>query len=235
MSDTPLGQILGGFRQVHQDILKFVEELPDEQWAWQPHSSANSTAFYVWHLARWADYVQARLPEANPQLSQRLATRRQVWYVESLAAQWHLDPARLGEYEAGTEMGAASAQMRLPDKAVLIDYLRRCYALQEEALAVLDDELFQTHAIRQIDRRLGDGAFSSRVGTLRDDEICARTEPVECFRARGSNFLIQQWRQAIMRPTTVCSRLAFRCASRERLKPAVGPLHPHSLSLSHRR
>jgi len=149
MTATPLGQILFWIREAHQNVLKLVEELSDEQLAWQPHPSANSIAFDVWHLARWADYVQARLPDAHPQLSQQLEARRQIWHAEDLAARWGLDPASLGEYEAGTEMGAASARMPWPGKAVLLEYLQRAYALEEQGLAALDDQLFQELIWRQ--------------------------------------------------------------------------------------
>jgi len=139
MNETPLDQILLQFRKAHVEILKLVEGLTDEQLVWQPHPSANSIAFYVWHLARSADYVQT-----HPVFDQRLQPRRQLWHTENLAAQWGLDPASLGKYEMGWEMDPAMAtQMRFPGKVAMLDYLRRAYELEEQALAVLDDQLFR--------------------------------------------------------------------------------------------
>lgn len=139
MNDTPLGQIQIQFHKVHAEVLQFLEGLTDAQLAWQPHPSANPIAFYVWHLARWADYVHA-----DSAFDKRRKPRPQIWHAENLAVQWGLDPATLGELETGWEMDpAGAARLPLPGKVALLDYLRRCQAVEEETLAVLDEQLFQ--------------------------------------------------------------------------------------------
>jgi len=143
MNITPVGQIIYWFVQAHEDVLKLVEGLSDAQIAWQPHPAATSIAFNVWHLARWADYVQARIPQATAVLGQRLESRQQVWHAKDLAAKWGLDPASLGDIEAGNELGVLATQIRLPGQVVLLEYLRRCYALEEQGLAALDEAQFQ--------------------------------------------------------------------------------------------
>lgn len=158
MNITPVGQMIFWFGEVHQELPKLVEGLSEEQLAWQPHPSATSIAFNVWHVARWVDYVQARLPQTTPVLSQRLEPRQQLWHAENLAAKWGLDPANLGEIEAGNELGIQAAQIRLPSQAVLLEYLRRCYTLEEQALAAVDDQQFQE---RRID---GAGLLDETVG-----------------------------------------------------------------------
>jgi hypothetical protein len=158
MSATPLGQMIFWFAQAHEEVLKLVEGLSDEQLTWQPHPSASSIAFNIWHLARWADYVQARMPETTPVLRQRLELRRQVWHAEELASKWGLDPASLGDNEAGNELGATATNIRLPGQAVLVEYLRRCYALEEQGLAALDEQQFQairTDATAPSDQTVG--------------------------------------------------------------------------------
>jgi hypothetical protein len=143
MNLTPLGQMIVWFDKVHEEILQLVEGLSDEQLAWQPHPSATSIAFNVWHLARWTDYLQAQIPKTTPVLSQRLAPRKQVWHAEDLARKWGLDPASLGEVQAGNELGVLATQIHLPGQDVLLEYLRRCYTLEEQALAALDNQQFQ--------------------------------------------------------------------------------------------
>jgi hypothetical protein len=139
MNDAPLGQIQFQFRKVHAEVIRLAEGLTDEQLTWQPHPSANPIAFYVWHLARWADYVQT-----HPAFDQRFKPRREIWHAENLAAQWGLDPASLGELETGWEMDPSSAtHMPFPGKVALVDYIKRSYALEEQALTVLDEQLFQ--------------------------------------------------------------------------------------------
>jgi hypothetical protein len=62
--------------------------------------------------------------------------------VPRLAAAWGLDPASLGLREGGTGMESA-ASLQLPPKTVLLEYLRRWYALQEQAIAIIDERQFQ--------------------------------------------------------------------------------------------
>ncbi|HEX9389164.1 MAG TPA: DinB family protein [Anaerolineales bacterium] len=143
MNLTPLGQMIVWFGKAHQEGLKLVEGLSDEQLAWQPHPSATSIAFNVWHLARWTDYLQSQIPKTTPVLSQRLKPRQQVWHAENLARKWGLDPTSLGENEAGNELGVLAALIHFPGKEVLLEYLQHCYTLEEEALAALDDQQFQ--------------------------------------------------------------------------------------------
>ena len=158
MNITPVGQMIFWFEQAHEEVLKLVESLSDEQLAWQPHLSATSIAFNVWHIARWVDYVQAKIPETTQVLGQRLEPRQQVWHADDLAPKWGLDPASLGDVEAGNELGVLAVQIRLPGQAVLLEYLRRCYTLEEHGLAAVDDQQFKE---RRID---GTGLADETVG-----------------------------------------------------------------------
>jgi len=147
MNITPIGQMIFWFEQVHGELLKLVENLSDEQLAWQPHPSATSIAFNVWHVARWVDYVQAKIPETTAVLYQRLGQRQEVWHAENLATKWGLDAGNLGDVEAGNDLGVLAVQIQLPSQAVLLDYLRRCYILEEQCLTVIDDQQFQEYRI----------------------------------------------------------------------------------------
>jgi len=158
MNITPVGQMIFWFEHAHEEVLKLVESLSDEQLTWQPHPSATSIAFNVWHIARWVDYVQAKMPETTHILSQRLEPRQQVWHAEGLATKWGLDSASLGDVEAGNELGVLAVQIGLPGQAVLLEYLRRCYMLEEQTLAVIDDQQFQE---RRVD---GTGLLDETVG-----------------------------------------------------------------------
>ncbi len=147
MDITPVGQMIFWFKQAHEDLLNLVGSLSEEQLCWQPHPSATTIAFNVWHIARWVDYVQAKMPETTPVLGQRLALRQQVWHTEDLTTKWGLDPSSLGQVEAGNELGVLAAQLHLPGRAVLSEYLRRCYTLEEEALAAVDEGQFQERRV----------------------------------------------------------------------------------------
>ena len=146
MDMTPLGQIKDWFMLAHQEVCVLVGTISDEKIAWRPDRSATSIAFNVWHLARWADFVQSNLRTNTAGLRQRLEPRDEIWASEQLASAWGLDQTNLGEVDAGTGMEERAAELHLPGQAVLLDYLQRCYALEEEALAAVDEEQFEAHS-----------------------------------------------------------------------------------------
>jgi len=144
MKPTAFDEIMLAFKKTHQEILELVSDLSDEEMTWQPHPTANSIAFYLWHITRWADYLPASLPDTTSQLRELLGSRQQIWHQEQLAAQWHMNPNLLGEEESGMDMDPASAaRLELPGKAILLDYARRTFAVLEQVVPVVNEEQFQ--------------------------------------------------------------------------------------------
>ena len=144
MKPTAFDEIMLAFKVTHEEILELVSNLSEDEMTWQPHPTANSIAFYIWHLARWADYLPASLPETTTQLRELLGSRQQIWHQEQLATQWNLDPKLLGEEETGMDMDPASAaRLKLPGKAILVDYARRTFAVHEQIMPMVDEEQFQ--------------------------------------------------------------------------------------------
>ena len=160
MNNTPLMEIVLWFRDAHKNVLELVESLSEEQLRWQPHPLANSIGFQLWHLARGADYVQARLSDATMELSRRLGDHPQIWLAEHYAEQWELDPAILGVEQLGWEMTPEdAANLQFPNKDALLDYVQRSFAAEEQALEELDEEQFQAF-------RLHDWAKEQTVGNF---------------------------------------------------------------------
>lgn len=128
------------YLETHARVLQMANELSDEQLAWRPPGSASSIGFNLWHLARWADHLQATIPGMTTVLSRRLEPGLQLWEVEGLAAQWDFDVATLGFAETGMLMDTdAAARLSLPPKELLLDYVRRAFAAAEKAVSVVDD------------------------------------------------------------------------------------------------
>ena len=160
MNKTPLMEIIHWFQKAHKDILQLAESLSEEQLRWQPHPLANSIGFQLWHLARGADYVQARLSDATTELTRRLGIHEQIWLAENLAEQWNLDPEILGIEQLGWEMKPKDvARLQFPNKDALINYVKRSFAAEEHALEKMDEEQFQT-------LRLHDWAKEQTVGNF---------------------------------------------------------------------
>lgn len=115
-------------RQAHQLTLKLGEDLSEEQVHWSPGPLAPSIAFHVWHTARWADLLQAKLREMTDALRERLA------------GLWGLTTGSLGGNATGMGMDDdASAALPLPDKGPLLDYARRAFAAMDEAVGLVTD------------------------------------------------------------------------------------------------
>src|SRR3569623_2960856 len=122
MTGSPVAMIAFRYRQTHERLLAILDDLTDEQFAWRPAPLAHPIAANVWHLARWADHLQAHLPGMTEALGRRLGPGRQLWEEEELAARWGLDPAELGQDETGMLMDdEPAARLPLPGKAALLD------------------------------------------------------------------------------------------------------------------
>src|SRR3712207_4513797 len=104
MDKTPMDVISHYYRESHERVLRLVEDLTEEQLAWQLAPNTTSIAFHLWHLARWADHLQAAIPGMTPELRRRLGSGRQLWDEEDLAAQWGMNAATLGYAETGMLM-----------------------------------------------------------------------------------------------------------------------------------
>ena len=144
MKPTAFDELMLAFKETHQEILELVSNLSEGEMTWQPHPTANSIAFYVWHITRWADYLPASLPETTTQLRELLGSRQQIWHEEQLAGQWNLNPKLLGEEESGMDVDPAlAASLKLPGKAVLLDYARRTFAVLEQIVPMVSEEEFQ--------------------------------------------------------------------------------------------
>ena len=148
--------------QAHALILEVTSDLSDEQLARRPAdvapSVAPSIAWHLWHIARWADFLQASLPGMTPALAQRLGPGRQVWEAEGLAARWGL-AAAAGYRETGMGLDdEGSARLRLPGKAALLDYGRAAFARADRAVAAVDEGVFATPCTDLYDRRTSVGS-----------------------------------------------------------------------------
>lgn len=140
MSTTDAPPIVFAYQQTHARVLKVVEDLSDEQFRRPAVPKVHAIAFDVWHLARWADHLQAHLPRMNADLGRFLGERRQVWEAEGLAVRWGLTPDELGFHQTGMLLeDAAAAALALPSKDVVLAYARRAFGAADEAVGALDE------------------------------------------------------------------------------------------------
>jgi len=119
--------------ETQEAALDLVDDLTDGQLAWSPNETTPSIGFHVWHLARWADYLQEMVHGRGSQ----------IWEREGLAARWELATEGLGYAQTGMSMDdTVTNALSMPGKAALMDYARRAFALAQQAVAAIDDEAF---------------------------------------------------------------------------------------------
>ena len=145
MSDTAACKIIASYCQSHQLILSFMQKLSDGQLRWRPPAGIHSIAFHGWHIARWADHLQAAIPGMSPELGQRLPPGVQLWQTDELAVHWQFASARYGYADTGMGMPDEIAMSQpFPDKVELMNYVERVFTLAELAVNAIDDQQFQS-------------------------------------------------------------------------------------------
>ena len=65
MATSTVDVVNGGIARLHEQVLKLATRLSDEQLAWRLNLHTPSISFHLWHIARWADRLQARIPNMS--------------------------------------------------------------------------------------------------------------------------------------------------------------------------
>ena len=133
MANSVMDYIAEYYRSRHELVIKVIDNLNEQQMMWRPNRTTPSIGFHVWHLARWADYLQEVITGAGVQ----------IWEQEKLAAQWGFADFNLGFAETGLGMeDDVVASLPLPKKEILLDYARRAFARADQAVATIGNDQF---------------------------------------------------------------------------------------------
>jgi hypothetical protein len=156
MADNITRLLATGYTSTHEQLLKVVDGLDDRHIMWTPIKTAPSIGFHLWHMARWADYLQEMIGGSTGQ----------IWETEGLASEWGFHDSDLGF--AATGMGLddnASASLPLPKKDVLLEYVRRVFAKADHAVGTMSEEDFHRtvrdrHGAEWQEAEIGDAILS---------------------------------------------------------------------------
>jgi hypothetical protein len=145
MSDVTTGVIGKRIQMAHTWIRQATEKLSEEELCQRFGPTAPPIGWHLWHIARWADRVQASLPRANADPNDPPNPNRGIWEREQLAQRWDLDPASLGTLEEGSGMDfeASAALPRRIGKEALFGYVQQVFAATDEAIANLRPRQFE--------------------------------------------------------------------------------------------
>jgi hypothetical protein len=140
------------FLRHQRRLLAAVAHLDDSQMRARS-GNATSIAFNLWHVARWADWLQCTLTSFTEGLHLPIGPRDEIWASEGLAARWGLAEAALGNSQTGMGMDdSASAALRLPPKADLVAYAELAFAAVDAVLVALNDDALDAPAVIPRDR-----------------------------------------------------------------------------------
>jgi len=142
--ENPVSLLAKNYAIAHGRVIESAERMDESQFAKSMGTRVHSVAWQVWHIARWDDRFAEIIVEKMPDLAVRFGLPQQIWAAESLAQHWGLPIGQMGRRDTGTEMDDESADaLRLPEKALVIDYAQRAFArLQTVLKAVPEASLF---------------------------------------------------------------------------------------------
>lgn len=140
MSDnahTLSARVALNYQTTHQEILELAQRMSEEQLHWRATPEALPIAFHLWHVARWADHLQASIPGMTPELSRTLPAHKQVWESEQLAQRWGF-AGELGYAGTGMEMSEQEAsRLHYPSQDELLAYAAQVFAAAEKMVAAI--------------------------------------------------------------------------------------------------
>ena len=138
MSTNALYDVLRSFKDIHSVILNLAADLEDDQINWRPEGYSTSIGFHLWHLARESDFLKAAVLQHNPQFIPEFGDGQEIWQKEDLARQWGFPEEAKNTVGTGLSDEVA-ADLPLPKKDALLEYLRSAYRDLEEFIALLDE------------------------------------------------------------------------------------------------
>ena len=135
MRDKSVETLTGWMNWTHNSIADTVANLDESVLCLSLAPTAPPIGWHVWHISRWADWLQASFPE-----------HEQIWESEDMTSTFKLDVKLLGPMQTGLTMPLHYAT-KIPQqigKAPLFDYMNRVFAATENVLNNIElDDLFK--------------------------------------------------------------------------------------------
>lgn len=144
MSEASKNRFIGIIQFTHGKIVALTDELTDEQIAKQPSPTAPPIGWHLFHIARWADRLQASFSSQDDEIDAPTEHSNEIWQIEGLSKQWGLDPEILGLLETGAGMSVENAVIVASQgKNTLLEYARRTFFEAEQAVGALHSDALE--------------------------------------------------------------------------------------------
>lgn len=185
MSKFALYDTLASFKDIHNVVLNFAEELTDEQLNWKPEGYSTSIGFHLWHLARESDYLKAAILQYYPGLELGIETESEIWIKEGLAQKWGF-PTEAHETVGTGLSDEVAAHLPIPQKAELLAYLRNSYTALEQLIELLDTRYATFENLTEAPLKKIQGARANLLVFLTHD--CRHLGMMECLKGLQTGF-----------------------------------------------
>ena len=125
--------------RLNAQLIQATGALTDIEASTWPTATAPSCKWHLWHMGRWADYVQALLSPVVDSQSPEL------WEFAGIADEWGFTGIDLGLWGAGSGLGNENGKsLPLPDTTRVTTYAREAFALLEQRVARIDASAFDS-------------------------------------------------------------------------------------------
>ena len=134
---TPPKIVTSRLEKLDGQLIQAIDALTDEEASKWPTTTAPSCKWHLWHMARWADYVQSLLSSVVADKTPEL------WELTGVADKWGFDGVDLGMWGAGSGLGNESGQsLPLPGVKRVRAYAKEAFKLLEQRVGMLADTTF---------------------------------------------------------------------------------------------
>ncbi len=139
MSEELIRQLVERLKQTHSFLLEVSQNVAEDQFARPPGESSPPIGWHLWHVARWADRLQASLPGGLPEGRKTPDPNQGIWETDSLAAAWGLEASALGILQTGSGIAHEDARrIAAIGQGPHLEYAHRAFRALEAVIANMD-------------------------------------------------------------------------------------------------
>lgn len=125
---------------VHNWLIRAGESVNSDQFVHVFSPDAPPIGWHLWHMARFADRLQAKLEQVIDS-----SASNEIWQREGVPARWNLTPDRLGVFDSGMGQahGDAQATMAQVGQDEILAYAKSVFDASSQVLEKLTDADFE--------------------------------------------------------------------------------------------
>ena len=136
MTNTTYQYIKNRVVGVHGWLIRAGESITGEQFSYAFSKDAPPIGWHLWHMARFADRLQAKMTTAiYPEPGM------EIWHRDAVASKWQLEADTLGVFETGMGQTHGDATMTIVQagQSAVVDYANMVFDVCNATISQLSD------------------------------------------------------------------------------------------------